>query len=413
MNSGLVPSTFFRGANNEAATTIPKAYINYLLFDEQFKCVGGNFSRVGASGSVKKHWYTDISQLQNIPITKNGYIFVYVSNESNINVFFDNLQVIHKPGPIVEETHYYPFGLTMAGISSKAWNGIAENKKKFNDGTELQSKEFSDGSGLDWYATTYRSYDAQIGRFHQIDPLAGIADDYSPYAYVLNNPLLYNDPYGLDTTRGNAPKPNPDPGDVWIPGKGPDQIFDADQGWTPNPVLQEVVVGGGSSNNDNSNNTSAPDWWSTTYKIVSTGVGTLGTYYGVEGYATHNEWWWRQKNGTWRWRTNVTKSNYLFNRSYKLKGNALTKVKALSTKLAIVNAGLIITDVAVNKQIKASHIVNGIMTGLSFTGVGSIISGAWFIADIGTEFFTGKSLSDRIDEAVGEPLVDWNNKKDD
>ena len=65
-------------------------------------------------------------------------------------------------------------------------------------------------------------------------------------------------------------------------------------------------------------------------------------------------------------------------------------------------------DIAVNKQVKASHIVNGFMTGLSFTGVGSVISGLWFVADLGTQLVTGKSLSDRIDEAVGEPLLDWN-----
>jgi len=298
----------------------------------------------------------------------------------------------------------------MAGISSKAL-GKLENKRKFNDGTELQSKEFSDGSGLEWYATTFRSYDALIGRFHQIDPLAGIADDYSPYAYVLNNPLLYNDPYGLDTTRGNTPKPKPEPGDVWIPDEGSEQIFDTDRGWAPNVQLQEVVVGNESGNNDN--NTSAPSWWSDAYFYSSTTVGAVGSYYGFKGNVTHNEWWWRQKNGTWRWRTPSTKSNYVINRSYKLKGNSLTKANALSTKLAVVNTLLITSDVLVNKQIKASHVVNGIMTGLSFTGVGSIISGAWFIADIGTEFFTGTSLSDRIDEAAGEPLVDWNDKKDD
>ena len=92
-NSGLVPSSFFRGNNGETGGTVPKAYINYLLFDEQFKCVGGNFSRVGSSGTVKNH-YNDAS-MQNIPVTKNGYIFVYVSNESNLKVYFDNLQVIH------------------------------------------------------------------------------------------------------------------------------------------------------------------------------------------------------------------------------------------------------------------------------------------------------------------------------
>jgi len=197
LDAGLIPSSFFRGSNNEPYTTVPKAYINYIFLDEQFKYAGGGASRVGpTSGVVYDHWPNDAT-LQNISVPKNGYIFVYVSNESNFDVFFDNLQVIHKPGPLVEETHYYPFGLSMAGISSKSAGGL-ENKYKYS-GKELQSKEFSDGSGLEMYDFGARLQDPQIGRWHSVDPLADDYYSYSPYNYVLNNPLSVIDPDGMGT----------------------------------------------------------------------------------------------------------------------------------------------------------------------------------------------------------------------
>jgi len=115
-------------------------------------------------------------------------------------VFFDNLSIEHFAGPMLEETHYYPFGLTMAGISDKALKtNYAENKYRFNDGTELQNKEFSDGTGLETYATDNRMYDCQLGRFWQIDPDADGTEDFSPYSFANDNPILLNDPMGSDT----------------------------------------------------------------------------------------------------------------------------------------------------------------------------------------------------------------------
>lgn len=42
-----------------------------------------------------------------------------------------------------------------------------------------------------------RAYDAQTGKFLQEDPLLFGGGDFNTFAYVSQNPLSFNDPYGL------------------------------------------------------------------------------------------------------------------------------------------------------------------------------------------------------------------------
>jgi RHS repeat-associated protein len=158
--------------NAPANGSNPKAYVNWILLDEQMKPVTGasGFDAVGATDELKLH-----AQTVNIP--KNGYLYVYVSNQSDQDVFFDNLQVVHARGPLLEETHYYPFGLTMAGINSKAAGKLENKKQKF------QGQELDDDLGLNWYGFKWRNHDPQIGRFIEIDPLSE--------KYLYNRQLQY------------------------------------------------------------------------------------------------------------------------------------------------------------------------------------------------------------------------------
>ena len=176
----------------------PQAYLTVLFFDERMQLVAVSDGGV-VQQQVASSW-TSATLPLTIPSAvapKNGYVYVYLSNRSDQSVYFDNFVVSISTGNIIEENHYYAYGLKIAGISSKkipdANEGLVKNSYLFN------GKELIDDGDLDWYDYGYRNYDPQIGRFTQLDPLSWDYEDLTPYQFAGGDPVANVDLDGLES----------------------------------------------------------------------------------------------------------------------------------------------------------------------------------------------------------------------
>ena len=123
-------------------------------------------------------------------------INVRIENARLGKVWFDDVKIVKGNASqtvIVEESNYYPFGLKHKGYNNVVSSNGNSTAQKFG----YNGKELNEELGLEWHDFGARNYDASLGRWMNLDPLAEEFETYSPYNYAFNNPLRFTDPTGL------------------------------------------------------------------------------------------------------------------------------------------------------------------------------------------------------------------------
>lgn len=182
-------SFFTNPATPDANPNAPRAYLNWIFFDEQFNFVQqvSGFKRVSQAGDGAVPLV-----LTEAKAIRNGYVYVYLSNESTEPVYFDNFAVTHERGQLIEDAHYYAYGLKIAAISSKSISSsLNKNVPKY--GYQGAYSEELGEFELNYNEFFLRTYDPQIGRWTTSDPFDQFA---SPYNGMGMDPANNTDPTG-------------------------------------------------------------------------------------------------------------------------------------------------------------------------------------------------------------------------
>lgn len=176
----------------------PKAYLNYLLYDRNYKPLTQGYRRMTTeaeeNGSNGPHESLSFKGANKIEIKEAGYIYLFLSYEPDqaagdlmTEVYFDDFQVTHTKSPVIQADDYYPYGLT---FNSHRRENVVSNYYKFN------GKEEQDELGVGWLDFGARMYMPEIGRWGVVDAMSEEFYEWSTYKYAVDDPVNVIDPDG-------------------------------------------------------------------------------------------------------------------------------------------------------------------------------------------------------------------------
>lgn len=136
------------------------------------------------------------------------------------------------------KTDMDPWGVVLKGTG-------LENS--FQNRFEFQGKETEKTFGLNRINFGARSYNPTIGRFDRTDPMAEFFPGINPYTYAVNNPVLFNDRFGLYPSFGIMECPTCPKGTEFDVYRESSAFFTYKEGFVYNGAGTDVVVRGSSN----------------------------------------------------------------------------------------------------------------------------------------------------------------------
>ncbi|MCD8413426.1 RHS repeat-associated core domain-containing protein, partial [Tenacibaculum finnmarkense] len=217
-NKGITNITY-NHLNLPKQVTIDGKYINYVYdatgvklskyidlgySENEYTYYAGNYiyKRRASRGAQPKLEFFNHPEGYVSPLDANDlskgfkYIYQYKDHLGNVRLSYtdnDNNGVIDASSEIVEESNYYPFGLKHKGYNGNVSSLGNSSAQKFGFG----GKELNQELGIEWMDFGARNYDASLGRWMNLDPLAEDMRRHSPYNYAFDNPVYWIDPDGM------------------------------------------------------------------------------------------------------------------------------------------------------------------------------------------------------------------------